>query len=108
MRVKEIHVLLIRYWNGSGSLQINQKFQNIAEELISRYLNESRYSNSSSDELSSKQNEVAVLRAQLNQMQAENERIKKRLQNEEEIQRTIEMTDQDLVRFFTLIFLLSF
>ena len=89
----------IRYWNGSGSLQMNQKFQKIAEELISRDLNSKskKLSNSSSLELESRDKELAHLRAQLKHVQAENDRIKKRLQNEEEIQRTIEMTDLDLV-----------
>ena len=87
-----------RYWNGSGSLQTNKKFQKIAGELISRDLNKSRkLSDSDALELESRDKELADMRTQLKRVQMENERIKKRLQNEEEIQRTIEMTDQDLV-----------
>ena len=78
---------------------MNQKFQKIAEELISRDVNNKskKLSNGSSLELESKDKELAHLRAQLKQVQAENDRIKRRLQNEEDIQRTIEMTDLDLV-----------
>ena len=97
--------LFSRYWNGSGSLQTNQKFQKIAGELISRDLKKSRnHSDSNALELESRDKELADLRTQLKRVQVENERIKKRLQNEDEIQRTIEMTDQDLVNKLELIF----
>ena len=92
------YCIFSRYWNGSGSLQTNKKFQKIAGELISRDLNKSRkLSVSDALELESRDKELADVRTQLKRVQIENERIKKRLQNEEEIQRTIEMTDQDLV-----------
>lgn len=47
--------------------------------------------------MASRDREIEELNTKLNHMETENERIKKRLQNEEEIQRTIEMTDKDLV-----------
>jgi len=97
-------LLVDKYWNGSGSLQTNKKFQKIAGELISRDLNKSRkLSVSDALELESRDKELADVRTQLKRVQIENERIKKRLQNEEEIQRTIEMTDQDLKRLQTRI-----
>lgn len=90
-----------RYWNGSGSLQTNRKFQTIAIEMICRYLEEKEvFTDNCSDGMASRDGEITKLRDLLQQMHTENEKIKKRLQNEEEIQRTIELTDQDLVSYF--------
>ena len=83
---------------------MNEKFRKIAEELLSRDLNSKskELPSSHSLELERRDEELVELRAQMKHVQTENERIKKRLQNEEEIQRTIEMTDHDLVSTLTM------
>ena len=87
-----------RYWNGSGSLQTDTKFQTTAIKLITKYLGDNADANNNvHSEISKRDSEIEDLRRQLSHKEAENERFKKRLHNEEEIQRTIEMADQDLV-----------
>ena len=87
-----------RYWNGSGSLQTDTKFQTTAIKLITKYLGDNADANNNvHSEISKRDSEIEDLRSQLSHKEAENERFKKRLHNEEEIQRTIEMADQDLV-----------
>ncbi len=95
--------VIIRYWNGSKSLQTNAKFQSLAKDVISKFLADNPRNSSEQKattlkkDLAARDKEITELHALLREREAEKEKMKRRLQNEEEIQRTIEMTDQDLV-----------
>ena len=86
-----------RYWNGSGSLQTNDKFQAVAEDLISKFFRDDSGINEVASSLAKRDKDLLEVQNRLNDQMAENERLKKRLQNEDEIKRTIELTDKDLV-----------
>lgn len=95
-----MQLFLYRYWNGSGSLQTNAKFQAVAEELISKFLHDdSNVTNEAASSLEKRDKDLLQVQNRLNDQIAENERLKKRLQNEDEIKRTIELTDKDLVSY---------
>ncbi|XP_065065125.1 centrosomal protein of 72 kDa-like [Rhopilema esculentum] len=97
--LQNILLLVDKYWNGSGSLQTDTKFQATAIKLITKHLRDNGDANNNVHaEISKRDSEIEDLRSQLSQKEAENERFKKRLHNEEEIQRTIELADQDLRR----------
>ena len=89
-----------RYWNGSGSLQTNAKFQAVAEDLVSKFFHDdSGINNEVASSLAKRDKDLLEVQNRLKDQIAENERLKQRLQNEDEIKRTIELTDKDLVSY---------